>query len=560
VVPATACLIVFDRQYHESSPGWENEIEIVESKVAIGGYRLFIDPSHALSRTRPSTVLVKGDSTTDIVYGMSIRLKSRHSDLLPLWDYYTRAMDSSNLFTVVDTAKGSVLVDRLSDTDILSKGLVLCPNGRFNPHISKIRIQATLQRLGCASKDFVFSLLNDNRRSQDQVYLKYKLDRGVPIEEALYHVVRTIQVCLVALNCLILTHISPWYSNYVVDAVIKFEKDYELAFGDTGKKFVTSGGSMTFTLYDELLLQTQQFHKALIDLGFPVKCSPFDDIALFSTYTAAYHSTQEALVQSLEGSHPTPLTPLQARKALPLSRESTMSPSPSGSKISSSTSIDPSASGLVLSRFGTSSHADTDFAVGNQEIEFGSSLASKYKEALAQHEELQTRYQNLEESFLQISNDAAEANTALQYFEDQYKESIQNYDLMLREYDAMKRLATENEDAIQGLVQHVASLETKLQELQRIAQRSLTGQILWYLILLLLYILLLPALGVTWLADLFRQKRYGIEITEETSIRARLHRYAQHQMTKLERIVDELERKVVKLTGLESLGSKEKRS
>ena len=177
--------------------------------------------------------------------------------------------------------------------------------------------------------------------------------------------------------------------------------------------------------------------------------------------------------------------------------------------------------------------------------------ATKYKEVLKQHQELQEKYQTLEETFIELSNDAAEANTSLQFFEEQYKESVQNYDSLTREYESMKRASEDREASIQALVQNVATLESKLQKLARISQRSFTTQLLWYIILLLLYVLLLPAIGVSFMIDLWRQKRNGLLLSEENSVRARLQRYARHQLVKLERVIDELESKVNKLIGME---------
>lgn len=446
-----------------------------------------------------------------------------------------------------------------------------------------------------------------------------------------------------------------------------FERQYDAARVETGAKLLQwAGGNMTFSIYEELVNQTNLFHKALIDFGFPVRCSPFDDPVTFHIFSTAYHENQSQLSEAINGgqgtspdelrvttlpqdgaklepasisnSDPvlsTPFSPLMAKRAkahiihghhgsmaqstsaihhpyegsnpighlhrsyavanlnIPQLANNTASSSNPGTatattpattpnSANSAKPISPSSSGAHFQRDTLSTSpvlftntlsptqvppnpwesANKESKVA-QEIEFGSSLASKYKEALKEHQELQTKYRELEENFLELSNDAAEANTSLQYFEEQYKESVQNYDTLLREYDAVKRTVGDNEEAMQVLAQTVTALEAKLQKLQRITQRSFTTQLLWYIILLLLYILLLPALGVTFLWDLYRSKYQEIEINEENSLRFRLSRYSKLQLVKLERVIDTLERKVLKATGLDTkqiADPKEKRS
>ena len=701
--PVADTYVVFDREYHESVPNWMSEIEIVDFSVNLAGYILYIDPMTSLSRSQPSSVVVRGDSN-DIVSGMAFRMKSKPLGCPSLWDYYTRSSEVSASFERVRSVHGMLIVENLSDSQIVERKLVRCPDGLFNPHVSTVRIQTTLVKLGCQAKDFEYSISNPNLRSQDILYLKYKIDRTLPIDEALYQIVRNVQICLVALNCLPLSQFSPWYSNYVTDAVIKFEHDFEQAREpDSNKRLVWAAGNMTSLIYEELLNQTILFHKALIDLGFPVKCTPFEDIAQFYTYTLAYHETQKQLSEALNASpriaashqeslsagasssfpalatparngdkrdasdsvatlssprgsaattQPSnasasansvsvastqalipskepltatstagkttdvnrsspsvpvpqqPLSPLMARHAPPelgqlqtsIFTPALPAPPSSSSSSSLSSAITPMGMSAASSATSVSSNPETPASVQqplnpvsapfaprfpshpqqpmhplepsdshtqlSQDIEFGSSLASKYKSALQEHEELLSRYSALEESFMELSNDAADANTSLQFFEEQYKESVQNYDLLLREYESLKRTTLENEDVIQTLVQNVALLETKLQKLQRIAQRSFTTQLLWYLILTLLYILLLPALGVTFLIDLYRSKRQGIEVTDTNSLRTRLSSYSKHQLTKLEHVIDDLESKVNKWSGVEtsSLPTKEKRN
>lgn len=661
-VPVTEIplFIVFDREYHESVPQWEEEIEIVNSSVTLTGWRLYADPNLVLDRLRSASVLLKGEAH-EIVTGMVVRCKSKEIEARSLWEYYTRMPGPSS--QVVHTEQGNFVMESLSEIQIAERRLVRCPDGSLNPHVSTLRIQATLVKLGCQAKDFEYSLTYANLRSQDQVYLKYKLDRTMPVDDALYLLVRNIQVSLVALCYMPPEHLSPWYSNYVVDAMLSFEQDYTKACID-GKKLTWASGHCTFSIYEELLHQTSLFHKALLDLGFPVRCTPFEDPLQFYAYAMAYRENQFLLAEALhtidpdadsdlpqhtidthskEGTPATslgspgrernkrasseraptaqstppalaaiqtpklaPLSPLQARNTqLHQIFEPTSSSPVFYHPTSSSNAVPPihrtvgmahlpisaSASGMLPPNSGSPLRVDVATSPPNHsymqalhaqlsptnnlpaypawgheapaeggmlpEIEFGSSLASKYKEALQQHQELQSRYQELEESFLDLSNDAAEANSSLQYFEEQYKESVQNYDNLLREYDAVKRTVADNEDAMQALVQSVATLEAKLQKLQRIAQRSFTTQLLWYFILVLLYILLLPALGVTFLIDQYRARYQGISITEDNSIRTRLQRYAKLQLTKLERVIGDIERKVMKVTGLET---KEKRS
>lgn len=631
--------IVFDREFHRSVPHWESQIEIVDSEVILQGYRLWVNPSRALSRSQPGWALTRGDPT-DCVTGMAVRRNVRYSTSLTLdtatyslWDYYTRAKERNEdaqqhppaTFDTVVLSQGSLNVEHTSDLLGAESKLVRCPDGKLNPHISRIRILATLARLGCTAKDFEYSLTYGNVRSQDQFYLKYKMDRETPIGDALHHVVRNTQVCLVALNYMKLPLLSPWYSNHVSEAVIRFEKEYEQVHDAPpgGKKNpVPPGGTMTFVIYDELVNQTRLFHRALIKLGFPVKCTPFEDISLFATFTNSYIETQKTLnaapshttshqssqtpqnasssssspsffcpmqaklVQADLGKHavfslpkllhnPIPIpsnltdeTPSKAPVISPRSmqgdgqsREKILVGSahvpdpqkphtrPQISKDDSSIRREP----LGLNSTPTSIAPSASAQPQSNEIEFGSSLATKYKEVLMQHEELQERYHSLEESFLELSNDAAEANTSLQFFEEQYKESVQHYDVLTKEYEALKRAAEERDASAGELVQNVATLEAKLQKLARIAQRSFTTQLLWYLILLLLYILLLPALGITFLIDLWRQKRNGLELTEENSIRARMQRYSRHQLTKLERVIDDLERRVNTLMGMEQM-------
>lgn len=601
-----AVLVVFDREYHQSIAGWGAYIEILDTEVILQGYKLWIDPSRVLSRTRPGWTLTAGDAS-DKVVGMAIRKRVKGLVSNPLWDYFSRTQDlSSTSFTTVATTVGYVNVDSISDVQAEEAKLISAYSGKLNPHISRIRILATLQKLGCTAKDFEFSLMHPNIRSQDQFYLKYKMDREVPVDDALYHIVRNVQLCLIALSCMEIDQMSPWYSNFVEDAVKVFEEQMERAnveFG--GKRLVSADGHMNFLIYDELVSQTRIFHSTLAKFGFPVKCTPFEDNLLFSSYSAAFVDAQkitpEAFKLPSDSKSPAtsprnatriPYPPLMARyipqdagKQLVLNMNKLLVPpptpinapsgdapapsfSPTTGKRSQLTSVTstgmPATSATlrpqgsskispraIISKDDSSIRSETSPSHFHQDIEFGSSLATKYKEVLKQHQELEEKYQTLEETFVELSNDAAEANTSLQFFEEQYKESLQNYDSLTKEYESMKRASDDREASVQALVQNVATLEAKLQKLARISQRSFTTQLLWYIILLFLYVLLLPAIGVAFIADLWRQKRDGLVLTEENSIRARLQRYARHQLTKLERVIDELESKVNKMIGME---------
>lgn len=614
----SAILLVFDREYHQSVAQWDSQIEIIDQEVILQGYKLWIDPSHVLSRSRPGWALTKGD-TSDTVVAMSIKKKSRISSFNPLWEYFSRARENSlNAFTVAIIPQGHIIIDSVSNHQVEETKLVRAHSGKLNPHISRIRILATLQRLGCTAKDFEFSLLHPNIRSQDQFYLKYKMDREVPIDDALYHIVRNVQLCLISIACMELDQMSPWYSNFVEESVKTFESQMERANSEFGgKKLVSADGRMNFLIYDELVNQTRIFHSTLAKFGFPVKCTPFEDNLLFSSYTAAFVDAQKLTPEAFKGAdsktvasprsaNRIPYPPILARyipqdtvKQLVINMNKLLVPPPStlplplptatadpsaapaspssASKHSSQTSApltptsansnslaatpSPSATTrpqntrtsprAIISKDDSSIRSDTSPAHFHQEIEFGSSLATKYKEVLKQHEDLQEKYQTLEDTFIELSNDAAEANTSLQFFEEQYKESVQNYDSLTKEYEAMRRASEDREASIQALVQNVATLETKLQKLARISQRSFTTQLLWYIILLFLYILLLPAIGVAFLIDLWKQKKNGLALTEDNSLRARLQRYARHQLTKLERVIDELESKVNKMVGME---------
>lgn len=614
----SAVLLVFDREYHQSVAQWDSQIEIVDQEVVLQGYKLWIDPSHVLSRSQPGWALTKGDAS-DMVVAMAIKKKSRVSSLNPLWEYFSRARENSpNVFTIANIPQGHIIIDLLSTQQSEENKLVRAHSGKLNPHISRIRILATLQRLGCTAKDFEFSLLHPNIRSQDQFYLKYKMDREVPIDDALYHIVRNVQLCLIAISCMELDQMSPWYSNFVEESVKTFEDQMERANNEFGgKKLVTADGRMNFLIYDELVNQTRIFNSTLSKFGFPVKCTPFEDNLLFASYTTAFVDAQKLTPEAFKGpdtkplasprnAHRIPYPPLLARyipqdaikqlvinmnkllvpppsllpitlpttvtttdATAPLSPTSskhpaqasapltptsannnslTATPSPSTSNRPQNSRLSPRA---IISKDDSSIRSDTSPSHFHQEIEFGSSLATKYKEVLKQHEDLQEKYQTLEDTFIELSNDAAEANTSLQFFEEQYKESVQNYDSLTKEYEAMRRASDDREASIQALVQNVATLETKLQKLARISQRSFTTQLLWYIILLVLYILLLPAIGVAFLIDLWKHKKNGLVLTEDNSLRARLQRYARHQLTKLERVIDELESKVNKMVGME---------
>lgn len=167
-------------------------------------------------------------------------------------------------------------------------------------------------------------------------------------------------------------------------------------------------------------------------------------------------------------------------------------------------------------------------------------MKAKLKRVIERYQRAKKDITYFESNRIYLEKEMEDAKDTLQIMDSRVKEAEERYYALNKEYKAMKELLGVVEKDALKLVQETAALDTKLQHLQRQANRGLFKQLLAFLIMLIIYIIVSPVLLGTFIYDVIVNKKIQEENSKAQTFKI-VYRWAKKQNKNFEQFLDNLE-------------------